>query len=95
LREHNQLWIDSDTDVPKVLSEITGQRASVVAISGKTPELMIAAGYRSIRFPVDESIYTVVYDPAIIEIQERKQNGKKSLKGGEEQEQKTKKEEAE
>lgn len=62
LLPHKQLLLDEDTDVPRVVNEITGQHY----LSDQARIGMIAAGYGSARFKVDNDTYTVVYDPALI-----------------------------
>lgn len=66
LKPHTQITIDSDIEVPRVLAKIGVDYGSY-----DLPNLMTEKGIGSIRFPVDDQIYTVVFDPTLIVIKSK------------------------
>lgn len=71
LKPHKQLVLDSDLEVATALQKITGLSSGHLG-SDKAREAFLAAGIGSLRFPVDGETYTVVLDPALIELPKAK-----------------------
>lgn len=71
LKPHKQLVLDSDLEVAPALQKITGLSSGHLG-SDKAREAFLAAGIGSLRFPVDGETYTVVLDPALIELPKAK-----------------------
>ncbi len=64
LKPHNQLFVKDDTDVPKAVESVTEKSF----YSSNTREMLVEKGVKSLRFSVDNEIYTVVLDKSVIEI---------------------------
>lgn len=67
LKPHKQLVLDSGLEVATALQKITGLSSGHLG-SDKAREAFLSAGIGSLRFPVDGETYTVVLDPALIEL---------------------------
>lgn len=67
LKPHKQLVLGSDLEVATALQKITGLSSGHLG-SDKAREAFLSAGIGSLRFPVDGETYTVVLDPALIEL---------------------------
>lgn len=65
LKKHNQLVVENDTDVPRIVEELTGKS---FWNSEVTREALLDRGVGSIRFPMDNEMYTLVLDKNLIEI---------------------------
>jgi hypothetical protein len=69
LLPHNQLFVNRDIHVPKVLEQISGVRYDSPELPGK----MIEKGFGSVRFRMDDETQVIVFDKSKI-IMKQKQN---------------------
>jgi hypothetical protein len=66
LKSHSQLVLENGTDIDRISKDL-GVPASWMGSKWRTS--MLEKGIGSVRFPVDDEIYTVVLDPSLIEIE--------------------------
>lgn len=67
LLPHNQLFIERDIDVPKILDKISGTHYD----SSNLPEKMIEKGIGSVRYQMDNEFHVIVFDRSKIRIKQK------------------------